>query len=95
MTKKYWKDWQQRIGETENIYLFSKYHSNARYGHYVLNTGDALVKAMFHENTVNLVIERHRIVFDYRARSLRQNVENEYLTLHREEIVRIDFKKYY
>jgi len=26
MTKKFWADWQKRIGETKNIWLFSKYN---------------------------------------------------------------------
>jgi hypothetical protein len=59
----------------------------------VLNTGDALVKATFHGNAVDLVIERHKQIFDGNTRSLKQHVENEYLTLHREDIASIEFKK--
>ena len=94
MTKKYWADWQKRIGETKNIWLFSKYHGNAFYGSYVLNTNDRLIKATFHGDAVDLIIERHNEVIDWHTRSLRQHVENEYLTLHRNEIASIEFIKY-
>ena len=94
MTKKYWADWQKRIGETKNVYLFSKYYGNAFYGSYLLNDNDRLIKTTFHENEVNLIIERHTRVIDWHTRSLKQHVENEYLTLHRNEIASIEFIKY-
>jgi len=94
MTKKFWADWQKRIGETKNIYLFSKYHGNAFYGSYLLNDNDRLIKATFHEDEVNLIIERHTRVIDWHTRSLKHHVENEYLTLHRNEIASIEFIKY-
>ena len=94
MTKKYWADWQKRIGETKNIWLFSKYHGNAFYGSYVLNTDDRLIKVSFQGDTVDLIIERHTRVIDWHTRSLKQHVENEYLTLHRNEIASIEFIKY-
>ena len=94
MTKKYWADWQKRIGETKNIWLFSKYHGNAFYGSYVLNTDDRLIKATFHRDAIDLIIERHNRVIDWNTRSLKQHVENEYLTLHRNEIASIEFIKY-
>lgn len=95
MTKKFWKDWQKRIGETKDILLFSKYHGNALYGSYVLNTDGRLIKATFHEDTVDLIIERHTRMIDWNTRSLKQHIENEYLTLHRNEIASIEFIKYY
>ena len=94
MTKKFWADWQKRIGETKNIYLFSKYHGNAFYGLYVLNTNDRLIKATFHGDAVDLIIERHHTVIDWNTRSLKQHVENEYKTLHRTDIASIEFIKY-
>ena len=94
MTKKFWADWRNRIGETKNIWLFSKYHGNAFYGSYVLNTNDRLIKATFHGDAVDLIIERHNRVIDWNTRSLKQHVENEYLTLHRNEIASIEFNKY-
>ena len=94
MTKKYWADWQKRICETKNIWLFSNYHGNAFYGSYVLNTNDRLIKATFHGDAVDLIIERHNRVIDWHTRSLKQHIENEYLTLHRNEIASIEFIKY-
>jgi hypothetical protein len=91
MTKKFWKDWQKRVGETKNIWLFSKYYGNAFYGSYVLNNNDKLVKVKFHEDTVDLIIERHKEVLDFNTRSIKQYVENENLTLNRNDIATIYF----
>ena len=91
MTKKFWKDWQKRVGETKNIWLFSKYHGNAFYGSYVLKSNDKLVKVKFHEDTVDLIIERHKEVLDFNTRSIKQYVENESLTLNRKDIATIYF----
>ena len=94
MTKKYWADWQKRIGETKNIYLFSKYHSNACYGNYLLDDNDRIIKTSFHGDIVDLVIERHTEMIDWNTRSIKQHVENEYKTLHRNEIASIKFINY-
>jgi len=64
MTKKYWLDWQKRIGETRNIELFSVFS----HGEYKMKLGNVLnelaeeklIKATFHKNTVDLIIERHK-----------------------------------
>jgi hypothetical protein len=90
MTKKFWADWQRRIGETKNIYLFSKYLTRVRYGHYLLNENceDSLINASFHGDVVDLVIQRKTWCFNH------VHVENEYLTLHRIEIANIKFIKY-
>ncbi len=97
MTKKYWKNWQQRVNETKNIYKFWFYQNGHRRKSYngVLDelNGDILAKATFRGDEVDLVIERHRTVIDWKTRSLKQNVENEYVTLHREDIARIEFKR--
>ena len=91
MTKKFWNDWQNRIGETKNICLFSKYHGNAFYGSRVLNIDDRLIKVKFHGDEVNLIIERHTQMIDWHTCSLKQHVENEYLTLNRKDIATVEF----
>ena len=88
MTKKFWKDWQNRIGETKNIELnycvFNK--NNARcYCHSVLGKEDKILKASFHGDAVDLIIERHGWGNGH------YTVENEYLTLHRTEIKTVKF----
>jgi len=91
MTKKFWKDWQNRIGETQDIEfnycVFNK--NNARcYYHSVLwhvHGDDKILKASFHGDAVDLVIERHGWANGHHT------VENEYLTLHRTEIKNIEF----
>ena len=92
MTKKFWKDWQNRIGETKDIELnycvFNK--NNARcYYHSVLSQvyNDKILKASFHNDAVDLTIERHGWANGHNT------VENEYLTLHRMEIKNIEFIK--
>lgn len=91
MTKKYWLDWQKRIGETRNVELFSVFS----HGEYKMKLGnilnelaeEKLIKATFHKNTVDLIIERHKPKLNG------IHVENEYKTLHREDIANIIFKK--
>lgn len=88
MTKKFWKDWQNRIGETKGIKLnycvFNK--NNARcYWHSVLGNEDKILKASFHGDAVDLTIERHW------TKNGHYVVENEYLTVHRQEIKTIEF----
>ena len=91
MTKKFWKDWQNRIGETVNISLnicvFNKNNGRCYY-HLVLshvNGDDQILKASFHGDAVDLIIERHGWGNGHHT------VENEYLTLHRTEIKNIEF----
>lgn len=91
MTKKFWKDWQNRIGETKNIELrISVFNPNngACYYHSVLGNKDKILKASFHGDTVDLIIERHG------WRNGHHTVENEYLTVHRQEIKTIEFINY-
>ena len=100
MTKKFWKDFQKRIGETKNIYLFGKiYNNDGSFAYYIgkwpsplLNKNDRLVKANFYNDEVNLVIERHRTVLTG-SWGWYTHIENEYKTLHREDIATIEFIK--
>ena len=93
MTKKFWKDWQNRIGETKdielNVCVFNKNNGRCYY-HSVLSSvyNDKILKASFHGDAVDLVIERHGLGNGHHT------VENEYLTLHRNEISGIKFIKY-
>jgi len=99
MTKKFWKDWQNRIGETKdielNVCVFNK-NNGACYYHSVLSSvyNDKILKASFHGDVVDLVIERHREKINFKTRSGQMVVENEYLTLHHTEIASIEFIKY-
>lgn len=96
MTKKFWKDWQNRIGETKNIYLnhfiitFTD-KGNRTYYYSILSDvhgEDKLLHATFHGDAVDLIIERHGWANGHHT------VENEYLTLHRQEIKNIEFMKW-
>lgn len=100
MTKKFWNDWKKRVGETEQIYTAYKwldhYRNERSYAHCVLNklNGDRIIKTSFNGDKVDLVIERHSRTFSYSSWAFHEHVENEYLTLNRNDIVSIDFKRY-
>lgn len=89
MTKKYWSDWQKRIGETKNIYLYRfitiTNKGNRTYYYTILSGDDKILHATFHRDKVDLIIERHGCANGHHT------VENEYLTLHRNEISSIEF----
>ena len=91
MTKKFWKDWQNRIGETKNIELCSfitNKNNGITYCHSVLGNEDKIFKASFHGDAVDLIIERHW------TKNGHYVVANEYLTIHRQEIKTIEFINY-
>lgn len=95
MTKKFWKDWQNRIGETKNIELCSfitNKNNGITYYHSVLSNvygGDKILKATFNGDAVDLTIERRWTKNGHHV------VENEYLTIHRQEIKTIEFINYW
>ena len=100
MTKKFWNNWQNRIGETKNIdlcsFITNKNNGRTYYNSVLSNVHgeDKILKASFHGDAVDLVIERHTTVFNRAAWGFHEHVENEYLTLHRTEIKNIEFIKY-
>lgn len=93
MTKKYWNDWKKRIGETTNIYIFwwSLDGRKRKASCGLLDPEDRIVKATFHEKSVDLTIERKTYVFSVNGPHFHS--ENKYITLDREKIACIEFKK--
>ena len=91
MTKKFWNDWKRRVGETEDICVFTPYG----YHTWLLGCGsrDKLLKVKFHGDSVDLVIERHNRVFNDDMWNFHDHVENEYKTLHRNDISTVYFKR--
>jgi len=93
MTKKYWNDWKKRIGETTNIYIFwwsldgRKRKANCG----LLDPEDRIVKSTFYEKSVDLTIEHKTYVWSISGSHLHS--ENKYITLEREKIACIKFKK--
>lgn len=86
MTKKFWKDWQNRIGETKEIRGFMPWGSIG--GSLVGYLPFKIISAKFSNDTVDLIIEETslNVITD------RHHVENRYVTLHRKEISTIKFK---
>lgn len=102
MTKKYWNNWKKRFSETKNIYLFWTYrtvdgvHTEISSGGVLDYWGrDVIIDHKFDGDEVHLTIERHREVFDFSSGrpSRHCHTENEYVTLKREDIGRVEFKE--
>lgn len=99
MTKKFWNDWQNRIGETKQIYGWLTYKTYD--GIEKKKVGGSLVgylpfkilSAKFNGDTVDLKLEIKTQVFDFYCKS-HFHIENKYLTLHRKDIATVDFKTY-
>lgn len=83
MTKKFWKNWQNRVGETELIVIKTEYCLKRIFSK---KERDTLKDISFNEDSVTLVIERHRILMTHHHK------ENETLTLQRTEIHSVKFK---
>lgn len=93
MTKKFWNDWKNRIGETEEIYVFyevfgeKRWHGgrvSGQYCHYPFR----ILKADFNGTTsVDLCLEITK------PSGLHYVVENKYITLLRKNIATVEFKK--
>ncbi len=91
MTKKSWNTWQKRIGETKNVYFTNKYDYWC--GNHLLNelSGDKIKKATFKEDSVDLVIARRFRIIDIKTGSYSYKIEDEHLTLNREDIEYVKF----
>ena len=88
MTKKNWNIWKQRFGETVDIIVCNELGGHP---HSILSNldGDKIIKGTFQDDeSVDLVIERHRNLINGH-----QHVENEYLTLQRENIKTIKYSR--
>ena len=100
MTKKFWNDWKARIGETEQVYLclpkskWLDYQNSMFYsrGLLNLNKGERILSYKFNGNIVEFAIERKIYVYDGHF-NWHYNVQNEYVTIHRKDIVSVEFKK--
>ena len=100
MTKKFWKDWQNRIGETKAIYGWCKW---TRYdGVKMKREGGSLIgystfkilSAKFNGDTVDLKLEVVDRTFNRSTWSFNNHVENKYYILHRNDISTVKFIKY-
>lgn len=92
MTKKFWNDWQKRIGETKEVYRFHDFHTSENGAHYKgcydsLIQGDEIIKAYFHKDHVFLRIKRRfpRLIGT-------TFVEIETIGLYRTDIATITFR---
>ena len=87
MTKKFWKDWQNRIGETKQILGFLPWGEAG--GSLIGYLPFKIISAKFNGNTVELVLETKSEVFGKNGNHI--HVENKYFTFNRKEISTVKF----
>jgi hypothetical protein len=93
MTKKFWLDWQKRIGETKQIYgWYENSKGKCVGGSLVGYLPFKILSAKFNDNIVDLKLEIKSEVWTFQG--IHTHVENKYLTLHREDISTVEFKTY-
>ena len=91
MTKKFWNDWQKRVGETKAIYGWYENSKGREVGGSLIGyLPFKIISAKFNKNTVDLVLEETSL----NVITNRHHVENRYLTLNRKEIATVEFIKY-
>lgn len=101
MTKKFWNDWKNRVGETEQVYLcrpkskWFDYSNSLSYSRDLLNlrNKERILSYKFNDDVVEFVIERKNIVYDEHYHC-HYNTQNEYVKINRKDIISIKFKKY-
>lgn len=97
MTKKFWKDWQNRIGETKAIYGWCKWirHDGVEMkregGNLIGYSPFKILSPKFNGDTVNLKLEVVDRTFNRSTWSFNNHVENKYYTFHRNDISTIEF----
>lgn len=93
MTKKFWNDWQNRIGETKKIIGWYEESSGKRRlgGSLIGYWPFKIISAKFNEDTVDLTLEVELDVVDENGWQIRLGNKN--FTLHRTEIARVEFFK--
>ena len=90
MTKKFWNDWQKRVGETKAIYGWYENSKGREIGGSLIGyLPFKIISAKFNGNTVNLVLETKSEVFDKNGYHI--HVENKYFTFNRKEISTVEF----
>lgn len=88
MTKKFYKDWQSRIGETTAIYIYDndgKVKSNPLFSK---SYNQKIVDIRFRDDDFDIVIETtHNLLNN------RHHKENSYKTFNRNDIAYVEFNK--
>jgi hypothetical protein len=85
MTKKFWNDWQKRIGETKEI---NGFYNGGIGGSLVGYLPFRILSAKFNKDVVDLILEEA----SYNPISGRHHVENRYVTLNRKYIATVRFR---
>ena len=91
MTKKFWNDWQKRIGETDLIYVF--YNDDKKRGYPLYhNYKTKLNKIKFDGDYVTIEWDVEYLIFDNKSWGLVTKIEHFNKTLHRNQISTVRFK---
>lgn len=90
MTKKFWNDWQNRIGETKAIYGWYENSKGKEVGGSLIGyLPFKIISVKFNGNTVNLVLETKSEVFGKNGYHI--HTENKYFTFNRKDIATVEF----
>ena len=86
MTKKFWTDWQKRIGETTEIRVYgnSDYCGGTFFNRTLVHKQDRILKLTFEENNVNIEFEEKSLDGSLVAKRS--------YTIHRKKIHSIKFQ---
>lgn len=91
MTKKFWNDWQKRIGETDLIYVF--YNDDKRRGYPLYyNYNTKLNKIKFDGEYVTVEWDVESLLFNKKTFGLVTEIKHFTKTLHRNQICTVHFK---
>lgn len=90
MTKKFWKDWQNRFGETKKIYGY--YYNDHAGGQLISYLPYNIISGHFHGDAVDMVVEIMEERWNRSTRNTCFVIETKNITLHRNEISSIEFK---
>lgn len=87
MTKKFWNDWQKRVGETRNVWYTGCYGTP----HQLIGLYDEIVSCKFDGDYVEITVRQHRLVIHNTLHNA-FHVENKTFKYHRNEILTVEFK---
>jgi len=91
MTKKFWLDWQKRVGETKQIYGWYENSKGKCVGGLLVGyLPFKILSAKFNGDIVYLKLETKSEVFGKNGYHI--YVENKYFTFNRKEIGTVEFK---
>lgn len=92
MTKKFWKDWQKRFGETYLIYMKDPAEHRNKYGYWLFYPKlTRIVHGSFNGDVLTLTLETHTLVL--KSGDIQQQVEFETKVINRKDVNTVLFTR--